>query len=272
MTAGAASCGAGSLHYIDPGGDGPPVVLIHGYADSSYSWQRNLGPLLSAGLRPVLVDLPGLGRSTAPPPSREMSLGNQAAAVIALLDGLGLERAHLVGHSMGGAIVLHLCLTRPERVDRAAAIAPVWRRPRRPLMLARRGVHRLAALGGRLVFARALRDVYHDPSRIAASLVDEYAAVAARAGYWADLARLSREFFSVELDALCERLGHLEAPLLLLWGEHDTWVKPRPALAEQIPRARYLAVGDAGHNVHQEQPEAVNQALIGHLLQPRRDD
>jgi pimeloyl-ACP methyl ester carboxylesterase len=254
------------LHLVDIG-RGEPVVLVHGYADSSYSWHANVEALVDTGLRVLLVDLPGLGRSGKPPGHR-FSMERQAAEVLDLTRRLGIERFHLVGHSMGGGIVLHLCQSHPERVRRAVVVAPVSKRPRRPMFLARPGAGLLAELvAGRLVFWHSLRQVFHDGSKVRRALVEEYARPSTRRGFWLDLARLSREYFSEEFDRMVSSLDEITVPLLIIWGAEDRWLSPwrGPVLARQIPGSRLELVQGAGHNAQQERPEAINPLLVDHL-------
>jgi pimeloyl-ACP methyl ester carboxylesterase len=100
-------------------GDGPPVVLLHGFTSSGASWLR-LGwveALVAAGRTAVALDLPGHGAS-GPVDDLRAATPRLAADVAALLDHLALERASLVGFSMGGGVALQLALAEPERVER----------------------------------------------------------------------------------------------------------------------------------------------------------
>jgi len=258
-----------TLSYIDLPGSGTPVVLVHGYADSSYSWHETAPALSGAGHRLVLPDAPGLGRSGAPPRPYRYTIESQAAEILALCDHLGIERFRLVGHSMGGGILLHLCLEHPDRVERAVALAPACRRPRRRMALEYPGVSLLAtALPPELIFAHGLRHVYHDPALATETRIAEYARPARlRRTYWHSLARITREFFSPEIERMVERYGELRPPLLILWGEHDTWLPEKLGrwLRPRAPHVGYEVIEGAGHNLQQERPTEVNRELIAFL-------
>ncbi|MBO9521471.1 MAG: alpha/beta hydrolase [Nocardioidaceae bacterium] len=105
------------------GGDGPPVVLLHGYPQSSLMW-RHLVPSLLADRQVVVLDLRGYGASDAPAPVDDATYGKRAMAadVAALLDSLGIDRADLVGHDRGGRVVHRFCLDYPELVATAAVL------------------------------------------------------------------------------------------------------------------------------------------------------
>src|SRR5690349_5705859 len=114
---------ADSEAYVVDAGDGPPVLLLHGFADTADSWRRVL-PRLMSTRRVVAVDIPPFGRSTPPVMNGTPVVDWYASFIDALLDELGIEEATLVGHSLGGAIALAYCLERPGAVDRLGLIAP----------------------------------------------------------------------------------------------------------------------------------------------------
>ncbi len=248
-------------------GDGPAVVMVHGWGDSSYTWHRNVGPLTTAGFRVILVDQPGLGRSSTPPPPDAFQLEGQTRHILAAVDLLGLERFHLVGHSMGGAIALELCRDHPDRIERAAVIAPVCHHPRRPAM-ARPGLHRVArVLPRRLLVRLTLEKLFVNRSLVDRRLVDEYARTAARPDYYLNLALLARHFFSPALDTMVDSLSDIRTPMTVIWGEHDPWLSIRRgrALAATLPHCVLHVIPGTGHMPHQERPDLVNPLLVDHL-------
>ena len=94
-------------------GSGPPIVLVHGLANSVITWRKNIEPL-ARDFRVIALDLPGHGLSDMP--MVRFGLSEGAAFLAAFLDEVDVERAHLAGNSMGGAVALELALARPERV------------------------------------------------------------------------------------------------------------------------------------------------------------
>ena len=102
-------------------GEGEPVVLVHGLSGSTRWWSRNISEIAER-YRVYLVDLPGFG--TMRRLRRRFILAEAADWLSEWMDAAGLERAHLVGHSMGGYICLHLAASRPEAVRRLVLVAP----------------------------------------------------------------------------------------------------------------------------------------------------
>ena len=103
----------GRVYYLDTGGGGAPLVLVHGWACDTSFWKGQVGPM-SASRRVIALDLPGHGRSG--PSDAGYAQDSLARAVLAVMDHAGVERAVLVGHSMGASVVRRLALAAPERV------------------------------------------------------------------------------------------------------------------------------------------------------------
>ncbi|MDQ2677635.1 MAG: alpha/beta hydrolase [Actinomycetota bacterium] len=97
--------------------DARPVILLHGFPDSSALWRNQVPPLVEAGFRVITPDLRGFGRSDAPDAVESYSLLTSAFDVTAILDDLGIERAHVVGHDFGSALAWVFATFCAERVD-----------------------------------------------------------------------------------------------------------------------------------------------------------
>lgn len=254
----------GILHCLDSGREGHPVLLIHGYGDSSATWQRTLPALVDAGCRPIAVDLPGLGRSSRPARGFRWTVENLAAWCLSALDALEIPTCSVVGHSMGGAVALHLCATHPDRFRRGAFLAPVTFVPRRRTM-ATPGLHRIVRpLAGRWLFRRALRSIVVDRATVTETLVAEFTRIARRPDYFATLTGMTRDLFSPEFRRLCADFEAIETRSLVLWGENDPWLPIRRgrALVQRLPDAEFVALPRCGHLPHLECPDEVNHALI----------
>ncbi|MBO3744835.1 alpha/beta hydrolase [Streptosporangiaceae bacterium NEAU-GS5] len=110
--------------HIREAGEGDPVVFVHGNLSDCAVWDEQIG-LLPAGYRGIAVDLRGFGRSDAAPIDATRGTGDFRDDVVGLIDALGLESVHLVGHSMGGGVVMDLATTHPGRVRTITLVAPV---------------------------------------------------------------------------------------------------------------------------------------------------
>jgi pimeloyl-ACP methyl ester carboxylesterase len=259
--------GGSSVHYIDMG-RGRPVLLIHGLADSTYAWHRNVPALVESGLRVILVDQPGMGLSGAPPAPYRYSVENQASAVRAVADHLNLGRFDLVGSSMGGGVALYLAWKLEARVRSVTAIAPVCYRVGRHGFMAMPGARFLARIvPGRWLVRRMLEDIYFDPGLLNGSLIDEYCLVLRRSGFIDAVVSMRLQYFSDEFDRMAARYERMRTPLLIVWGDHDRWVSRRygQRLHEAVPGSRFEIIEKAGHVPHQERPGAFNRLLVDFL-------
>jgi pimeloyl-ACP methyl ester carboxylesterase len=260
------------IHYLDEG-SGPPIVLIHGFTGSTFTW-RNTMPALAATHRVVAFDLPGFGFSDRNP-DLEYTPEAHARRVVRLMDTLGIDRATVVGHSMGGGVAERVAVEHPERVEQLVLVAsvdasarPDWeRRPEAML--------RVALLGAALVFRspwlarRSVRTV------VGAMAPDEYASDEVVDGYLAPLLRPGtvqcvKLLFEETREMPCVDVGAIKAPTLVISGELDREVPARvgDALASKIPGARHVVQPLSGHLLAEEKPELFLKALLAFLSEP----
>lgn len=250
------------LRVIDTG-RGPAVVFIHGFAASIYSWRHQLEPVMAAGHRVVAFDNRGFGFSERP--RRGHANGDYARLVVALLDSLGIGDAVLVGHSMGGAIAAEVALAFPGRVRGLVLIDPAGYGPIAARVVHWPGLRDLgAALVSRATTAATLRLLYADPRRVTAMDVDQYYAPLAAGPARAALRRVVGAF---QFEDLRGRVGSIQAPTLVLWGQADRLIPFRAVadLAADLSRAAFVLVPDAGHMPQEEQPAEVNRMLTAFL-------
>ncbi|MDP8256643.1 MAG: alpha/beta fold hydrolase [Candidatus Alcyoniella australis] len=257
--------GGHDLHYIDVG-QGEPLIMVHGFADSGYCWNKNVRPLVESGRRVILIDQPGMGRSGVPGEEYVFSIENQSAAVIALADHLGLEHFDLIGSSMGGGITLYLALEFPQRVGRLAVSSPAcFHEKGHVSLLFAPGFRTLTRVfADRWAIRRSLREVYFHDQSVTEALVDEYARPLNKPGYADALIGLMNDYFSEDYIRMTQRYADLDRPLLILWGEQDQWVPLEygERLHGQVAGSRLEVIPEAGHLCHQELPEAVNPLLV----------
>src|SRR5215470_12125898 len=120
------------LHLAEQG-QGPLVVLCHGFPESWYSWRHQLAALSAAGFRAVAPDMRGYGRSDRPEAIDRYTMLHLVGDMVGLLDALGVERAAIAGHDWGAPVAWHAALLRPDRF-RAVIGLSVPHRPRSPVV------------------------------------------------------------------------------------------------------------------------------------------
>ena len=247
-------------------GQGAPLVFLHGIGGDAACWQPQL-EAFSEGHRAIAWNMPGYAGSPALP---EMTFPGLAEALLRLLDCLDIERAHLVGHSMGGMVAQEFAATWPGRLRSLVLVATsaafgradgAWQRE---FLASRLGPldqgRSMADLAPELV--TRLAGEAPDPAGVAQAI--RSMAVVPEATYRAALQCL------LTFDRR-DVLGRIEVPTLLLAGERD---QTAPAvvmekMAARIPQARFLTLSRAGHLTNLEQPTAFNAALAEFLAAER---
>jgi pimeloyl-ACP methyl ester carboxylesterase len=259
-------------------GSGPPIVLIHGMLNSSSHW-RSVALNLASEYTVVAPDLIGHGDSAAP--RGDYSLGAHAASIRDLLAAIGIDRATIVGHSLGGGVAMQFFYQFPQRVERLALISsgglgrevtPSLRSAALPgvspllaLTIRPRLVGALAAGGARLRDRGVGAGVY---LQAAARALRPLQSAGARQAFLHTL-RAVIDVHGQRVSAT-DRLYLLESlPTMIVWGERDHTIPLAHGRAahEAIPQSRFATLADAAHFPHLEDPDG----LSGLLRQFMRD-
>jgi pimeloyl-ACP methyl ester carboxylesterase len=253
-------------------GQGDPAILIHGLGATKASFLPTVGALARSH-RAIAIDLPGFGDSVKPI-GAAYDPAYFAGAITALLDALEIERAHLVGNSMGGRVAIETGLRHPERVHRLALLAPslAWlrSRPWGPLLRLVPTELGLIQPAPRAVVERIVRRVVpasHD--QWTAAGIDEflraYLTPRGRAAFYAAARNIYIEAPHGP-DGFWTRLGDLRVPSLFVWGRLDTLVPIGFArhVRDVLPGARHLEL-DCGHVPQLERPRETHAAIQGFL-------
>jgi pimeloyl-ACP methyl ester carboxylesterase len=246
-------------------GQGHPVLLLHGLGATKASFLPTVAALADS-FRVIAIDLPGFGDSAMPlgapydPPFF-------ARSVVEVLDALDIDRAHLVGNSMGGRVALEAGFTAPDRVDRLALLSPslAWLRERRwtGLLKAIRPELGLIQPAPRAVVEAIVRNVVPGGADGWAAVgVDEflraYLTPRGRAAFYA----AARNIYLEDPERFWPRLRELQGDALFVWGKEDRIVPIGFArhVREALPAAQHLEL-DCGHVPQLEAPRETHQAV-----------
>lgn len=264
------AAGDGLVLHITDQGDGPPLLLLHGFTGAAETWTP-LIPALSAAHRVITVDLPGHGQSSAPADPQRYSLDAFAKDLIRVLDALSLDRVALMGYSMGGRAALRFASSPSDRV--AALILestspgisdPDARRARVESdaaladFILKRGIEAFVDKWERLPLWESQRALPGDararlreqrlrnrPEGLANSLRG--------AGAGADIPAL-------------DQLRKIKVPTRVVVGALDSpYIELGKTLASSLPNASMTIVPNAGHAVHFEQPGALTNVILQFL-------
>ena len=257
-------------------GEGPDVLLIHGFPDSNAVWRHQIPALVEAGYRVIAPDLRGFGETAAPPNKADYHIDRLVADLIGILDALDVDRVRLVGHDWGSAICWHTLLRHPERIDRYAALSV--------------GHPSVYAHGG---LKQKLKSYYI--GFFAIPWVSEKSVTARDWWLWRRMMKYDPELPTWKEDL--SRPGRLTAalnyyranlglvlpnkkwpsatmPVMGVWGEGDVATAERQMVESQKyvhARWRYERVEGGTHWSQLEAPEAVNALLLDFLADGAAD-
>jgi 2-hydroxy-6-oxonona-2,4-dienedioate hydrolase/4,5:9,10-diseco-3-hydroxy-5,9,17-trioxoandrosta-1(10),2-diene-4-oate hydrolase len=263
--------------FVTEAGSGYPVVLLHGGgpgATGVSNYSRNID-VLADRFRVIVPDLPGYGQSSKDIDHRD-PFGDLAFAIRGLLDELGIEKAHLVGNSYGGAAALRLALDRPDKVDRLILMGPGGVRTTRALPT--KGLKSLFGYYGgdgpsRDKLATFIREyLVYDGAAVPDELIDVRYEASIQPEVVADpplrrpspaaVRTLLRMDFTRD-----RRLAHLRTPTLVIWGADDKVNRPAGALslARTMPNCDLYLAARTGHWVQWERPDLFNSLALDFL-------
>ncbi|HEV2809199.1 MAG TPA: alpha/beta fold hydrolase [Acidimicrobiales bacterium] len=254
--------------------DGEPVILLHGFPQTSQMWSPYLPRLAAAGFRAIAPAQRGYAATARPPDIDDYAIHLLVADVLAVADGLGVDRFHLVGHDWGGVVGWALAAVSPDRLCSLTSVSTphpralassLWR----SLQLGRSwyvGLLQLPALPERLLTARngtLLRRLLRD-SGLPDAMVDSYAdamlepgAMTAAINYYRAL-RLSRT----------DAVGRVTVPTLYVWSTHDTALGPVAARAteRQVDGPyRFVVLDGVSHWIPETRVEELTTPLLAHV-------
>jgi 2-hydroxy-6-oxonona-2,4-dienedioate hydrolase len=262
------------LHYHDTGGDGAVVVLLHGSGPGASGWSnfnRNVAPLAAQGWRVVLMDCPGWSKSDPVVCTGSRSDLN-ARALKGLLDVLGVDRAHLIGNSMGAHSAVAFALAHPQRVGRLVLMgggtggtSPFVPTPTEGIKLIGQ-LYREPTLDN---LQRMMKVFVYDPSHLTDALMQSRLDnMLARRDHLDNFVR-SSEAQPRQFPDVGHRLGEIAAPTLVVWGRDDRFV-PLDAglrLVAGLQDAELHVFSRCGHWAQWEHAEKFNRLVADFLRQ-----
>jgi 3-oxoadipate enol-lactonase len=254
----------GTVHYSRDG-DGPPVVLVQGVGVIGNGWKPQVDGLRGR-YSMISIDNRGIGRSTS---DARPTVEAMAADVLAVADAEGLQRFHLVGHSMGGVIAQHVALIAPSRAATLALLCTFLR--------GKQGTMIAPAMLGTAIRSRVGTRRMRRHAFLELVMPRDYLAAQDRDRLCADLSELFGHDLADQPPIVMQQLramGRYDAssklaqlggiPTLVVSAAHDCIARPAygRALAAAIPGAAYVEIPDAGHGLPIQKSDQVNRLLL----------
>jgi pimeloyl-ACP methyl ester carboxylesterase len=263
------------VHVVDTGGDGPPLLFIHGLGGVWQNWLLNI-PTFMATHRCVAFDLPGFGQSEMP--ASELSIPTFARTADRVCEELGVECPAVIGNSMGGFVGAELAVSFPTRVDKLALVSaaglstehvsrePVLAVARAWAALTARASARAATAIHRPRLRRAaLQAVVRYPERLSVPLATEIVRGAGSPGF-------NDSFRALLSYSFRDKLEKIRVPVLIVWGRNDILIPVEDAeMFEHLigENARSVIFDDTGHLAMLERPGRFNELLAGFIAGER---
>jgi pimeloyl-ACP methyl ester carboxylesterase len=257
-------------------GSGRPLVMLHGLGATKAEFLPSVPALAPNGFRTIAIDLPGFGDSDKPFPAA-YDARFFARWVAATLDALGLDRTHLLGHSMGGRVALEVGMRHPDRIDRLVLMTPSMAWLSQPgwaksLKIVRPELGILQPAPKGFVESLVKRVVPASDSHFVAPALDEflrsYLTPRGRVAFYAAARNIALE----EPSEFWEGLRELSPEALFIWGRRDGLVPIGFArhVRERLPAARHCEL-DCGHVPQLERPAQLHSAISRFLSAPTRE-
>jgi pimeloyl-ACP methyl ester carboxylesterase len=273
---GYAEVGDQRLHYVEAG-DGPLIVLLHGFPEFWYGWRQQIKPLAAAGFRVVAPDTRGYNLSSRPTDVAAYAADRLAADIRGLIQERGAESALLVGHDWGGTIAWTTAMNHPEVVDRLAILNAAHPRKlsqglHHPGQLRKSWYFFFFALpelpesvvhANHWHFFRNFLDDAHPA--YTPEEIDRYVEAWSQPGAATAMINYYRASVRQSPKRAEAQLRPLSAPTLVIWGQRDRYLGPELAEPDHddVPNLdRVERLPDASHWVHHDEAERVNQLLI----------
>ena len=257
-----------NIYYQHAPAEGETVILIHGQAGSTLSWQATMSALQNAGYNTYALDLPGYGLSEK---GLQLDFSHEFAAALVLefMQLHEIEQAHFVGHAYGSNVAVWVAMDAPQQVSSLVLVAPTlitWETPQvSESLLNTFFVKRWIRVGVRLVGPAAVEEQLRSATKIddvvTPALVDDYSRLMQTADWDLTAIGVIRDSYR---NTLPQALNVVEQPVLLLWGTEDGWAPPDAAdgMLEKLPTATLHEFKGIGHLVMHEAAADFNAVLI----------
>ena len=250
---------AGSIRYARRGEGTETIVLVHGFGGDLDNWLFNIDTL-AAKARVYALDLPGHGQSTKT--LSESSLTGLSSALIGFMDAVGVDSAHLVGHSMGGAVVLQTALSTPERVKSLTLVCSAGLGQE----INSAYIDGFVAAATRRELKPVLEQLFDDPGLVSRQLVDDLLKYKRLDGVSEALSSLAGTLFANgrQTGVLAGDIDKVQQPVQVVWGANDKIIPSSHATTSG--KARVEVIDGAGHMVQMEKASRVNELILAHVV------
>ncbi len=258
-------------------GQGPPVMLLHGFGACTYTW-RFLAPVLAQDHRVFALDLKGYGLSDKPDDGK-YAISDQADMVAAFIRAKDLHDLVIMGHSMGGGVTLmtysEVREDVPARIKKLVLIDSAGYPQKMPWFIRLAGIPVLNTLATGLLSPRfatslVLRKCYYNKDKITEEQIDTYAYYGSLPGAREAVSQTARQIVPEDIDAVTARYKTIKVPVLIIWGADDDVVPLSVGnnFKRDIPNSELVVLPQCGHIPLEEETQETNRLVANFLEKP----
>jgi pimeloyl-ACP methyl ester carboxylesterase len=264
------------LHYVEAG-DGPPVVLLHGFPEFWFSWRNQIPFLAANGFRAIAPDLRGYNDSGKPADINAYAIPEIVKDIAGLITQVAGGRCTLVGHDWGGVAAWFVAMLHPELVERLIILnsphpAPFAREMKKPRQKLRMSYQLLFQPRGFAEFVMrrfrflALRSMLRSAGRFTPEDIERYVEAWSKPGALSGMANYYRAVFKTRR-LLRSLVRPIAMPTMLIWGDRDPvfTIETTERFEEWVPNLRLERIAKAGHFVQTDAPDRVSQLMVEFL-------
>jgi len=259
-----------NYHYAEYPADGEDILMVHGFASSTYAWQKVAPLLQKKGYHVWTLDMKGFGWSDKPKGAR-YDAHTLMEEVRAWMEAVGLRKSTFVGNSLGGAVGVLMALEHPEKIDRLILLDPAGYPQKKPLVI------RMASIPGsisamKLIFGRwmvswNLKEVFYHQDWITQEGIDAYyyrlrteGALDAQASV---IEGLDFEAFATYI----KRIPEIKHRTLIVWGKDDRWIPLENGVKyrRDLSNSTLVVIPQCGHMPQEEYPDLTARVILDFL-------
>lgn len=261
--------GSQNIYYIEKGNGPRHILLLHGFAAHSFTWRFVIEDLVKAGYHVWSIDLIGFGYSDKPA-NYPYGLHLFTNQIEAFMQAKQINRANVIGHSMGGGLALSMAVAYPQRIQSLVLIDPLAFPLKMPFYFAMTQMlgEWAKPIMGKTIVKQILKQIMYDPRKITEEQINAYDFPLHTQGGKDAFIETLRNFNEQEIENLVSHYRDIQIPMLLIWGEKDRWMPPSyfKRLSQTFPKAKTILISNCGHAPQEECPLEVNKAILQFLL------
>lgn len=230
-------------------GSGPAILVLHGWGSNSEKWQKIGDLLVNSGMKVIIPDLPGFGKSQEP--FEPWGLDNYCHFIERFISVLDLDKFYLLGHSSGGSIAVKYCLKFPERIEKLFLVAPACIRKKTFQKKILATFAKIFKIFSFLSFYCSIRKLF-------------YKFLVRRSDYPYTEGLMKETYLKIIKEDLSDILEQIQIPTIIIWGKKDKIKRIKEAylIKKKIKNSKLEIILKASHSPHLETPEELTKIIL----------